>query len=283
MTVSVAGFRFLIWYWKILYSPPSLEHFEAHLQGRNISLLEMKSARTWRWPCTLISPRRSWYVYIYIYRERERERERDRQTDRQTERELLYEWRFTANQFNLASPLRLTTSNFIFQLNTCGYSPYVTSSLTRVWVCRLQLVLVLAGAVILRSESRGTHDHILLSQIRDSLNPEGQVPVFISPRNKMAQLYPQVLASLFVATKTRWTRWWLTAVMIQCVVKRTYVHFLSSWTLPAAIDPALSPPQTLVLWTTMYLRKVSPTGEERIAVAHVYVVQQSLYYYVLRD
>jgi hypothetical protein len=29
------------------------------------------------------------------------------------------------------SPLRLTTRTFIFQLNTCGYSPYVTSCLTR--------------------------------------------------------------------------------------------------------------------------------------------------------
>jgi hypothetical protein len=43
-------------------------------------------------------------------------------------------------------------SNFIFQLNTCGYSPYVTSSLTRGWVCRLQLLLVLSSAVILGSE-----------------------------------------------------------------------------------------------------------------------------------
>jgi hypothetical protein len=43
---------------------------------------------------------------------------------------------------------------FLFQLNTCGYSPYVTSSLTR-GVCRLQFLLVLASAVILRSESRG--------------------------------------------------------------------------------------------------------------------------------
>jgi hypothetical protein len=31
--------------------------------------------------------------------------------------------------------------------------------------------------------------HILLSQIRDSSNLEGQVPVFISPKNKVAQLY----------------------------------------------------------------------------------------------
>jgi hypothetical protein len=33
-------------------------------------------------------------------------------------------------------------------------------SLTRVWVCRLQLLLALASAVILGSESRGAYDHI---------------------------------------------------------------------------------------------------------------------------
>jgi hypothetical protein len=106
-----------------------------------------------------------------------------------SESELLYDWRFNANQFVLAtSPLKPTTRIFIFQLNTCGHSPYVTSSLTRGWVCRLQLLLGLASAVILRSESRGTHNHILLSQIRDTPNLEGQVPVFISPRNRVAQL-----------------------------------------------------------------------------------------------
>jgi hypothetical protein len=57
----------------------------------------------------------------------------------------------------------------------------------------------LALAVILGSESRGTHDHILLSQFRDSPNLEGQVPVFISARNRVAQLYPQALCPLFVA------------------------------------------------------------------------------------
>jgi hypothetical protein len=40
-------------------------------------------------------------------------------------------------------------------------------SLTRGRVCRLQMLLVRASAVILASESRGTRDHILLSQIRD--------------------------------------------------------------------------------------------------------------------
>jgi hypothetical protein len=51
----------------------------------------------------------------------------------------------------------------------------------RGWGFRSQLLLGLASAVILRSDSLGTRDHILLSQIRDSPNMEGQIPVFISP------------------------------------------------------------------------------------------------------
>jgi hypothetical protein len=98
------------------------------------------------------------------------------------------------------SPLRLTASNFFFQLNTCSYSPYVTVSLARRWVCRLQLLLVLASGAILKSESRRSHDHILLSQIRDYANLEDHVPVFMSPRNRVAQLYPQEPGSVFVAS-----------------------------------------------------------------------------------
>jgi hypothetical protein len=75
-----------------------------------------------------------------------------------------------------------------FQLNTWSHNPCVISSLTRGWVCLLQLLLALASAVILRSESRGTHNHILLFQIRDFPSLEGQVPVFISPSNRVAQL-----------------------------------------------------------------------------------------------
>jgi hypothetical protein len=51
---------------------------------------------------------------------------------------------------------------------------------------------------ILRSEPRGTYDHILLSQIQDSSNLKGQISVFISPRNRAAQLYPQALGYLFI-------------------------------------------------------------------------------------
>jgi hypothetical protein len=70
----------------------------------------------------------------------------------------------------------------------------------RGWVRRLQLLLVLASAVIIGSESHGANDHILQSQIRDPPNLESQVSVFISPRNRVAQLYPQALGSIFVAS-----------------------------------------------------------------------------------
>jgi hypothetical protein len=35
---------------------------------------------------------------------------------------------------------------------------------------------------------------------RDSPNLEDQVPIFISPRNRVTQLYPRALGSLFVAS-----------------------------------------------------------------------------------
>jgi hypothetical protein len=49
------------------------------------------------------------------------------------------------------NPLRITTRNSFFQLNTCGHSPYIISFLTRGWVYHLKLLLVLASPVILRS------------------------------------------------------------------------------------------------------------------------------------
>jgi hypothetical protein len=48
-------------------------------------------------------------------------------------------------------------------------------------------------------ESRGTHNPILLSHLRLP-NLEGQVSVFISLRNRIAQLYPRELGSIFVAS-----------------------------------------------------------------------------------
>jgi hypothetical protein len=102
-------------------------------------------------------------------------------TATESESELLHGWRFTTNHFILAtSPLRLTTGNFICQLNTCGYSLYETSSLTRGRICRLQLLLVFARAVIFRPESRGTHD-ISLSHIREPPTWKDRSPYLYHP------------------------------------------------------------------------------------------------------
>jgi hypothetical protein len=66
----------------------------------------------------------------------------------------------------------------------------------------LLLLLVLASVVPLRSESRRTQDLILLSKFLRLPQPgeRGQVPVFICPKNRMAQLYPWTLCSLSVAS-----------------------------------------------------------------------------------
>jgi hypothetical protein len=52
----------------------------------------------------------------------------------------------------------------VWQLRVCWFG---APSLTRGRVCRLQLLLALASAVIFWSESRRTRGHIFLSQIRD--------------------------------------------------------------------------------------------------------------------
>jgi hypothetical protein len=105
------------------------------------------------------------YIIVYIWKVKSCVQIADRSG---SESELLYDWRFTANQFVLASsPLRHTARIFFSQLNTCGHIPYITSSLMREWVCHLQLLPAFANAFILGFESRGTHDHILMFQIRD--------------------------------------------------------------------------------------------------------------------
>jgi hypothetical protein len=67
------------------------------------------------------------------------------------------------------------------------------------WVCNLQLQLVLASAVFVGSELRGTNDNISPSKFWDYPNLEGQAPVHISTINTVAHLYSQVrVNSLYV-------------------------------------------------------------------------------------
>jgi hypothetical protein len=95
---------------------------------------------------------------------------------------ITYDWQFTANQFVLAtSPLRPTIdfSSSTKQLRLQSLSNFVSDE-------RMGLSITIAAgprsAVILGFLSRGTHDHILLSQIGDSPNLKGQVPVFYIPQ-----------------------------------------------------------------------------------------------------
>jgi hypothetical protein len=86
-------------------------------------------------------------------------------------------------------------TRFLLSLWRLRVSWYRAPSLTRGWVCNL-LVQLLVG--LPRSPSELTD--IFYCLIWDSPNLEGQVPVFISPRNRVAQLYPRALGSLFVSS-----------------------------------------------------------------------------------
>jgi hypothetical protein len=113
-----------------------------------------------------------------------------------SESKLCYDWR-SVDQSVLVSSTHLVLKPQIFisvrqlRVSWCG-----VPSVMKEWVCCLQLLLAFASAVILGSKSCETHDHILLSQVWDSPNLEGQFPVFISPTNRVAQ----ALGSLFLAS-----------------------------------------------------------------------------------
>jgi hypothetical protein len=61
-------------------------------------------------------------------------------------------------------------------------------SLTRRRVCRLQSMLGFASAVILRYESRWTHNHIFLPQIRDSVDGPVTSPDTLFPFRHLLRL-----------------------------------------------------------------------------------------------
>jgi hypothetical protein len=58
-------------------------------------------------------------------------------------------------------------TRFLLPSGSCGFADVGRSLCRRERVCRLKLLLDLASTVILRSESFGTRDHILLPQSRD--------------------------------------------------------------------------------------------------------------------
>jgi hypothetical protein len=103
---------------------------------------------------------------------------------------LCYDRRSVGQSVLVSTTHQRPKTRFFFivrQLRVCWHG---APSLTKGRVCRLQLLLALASAVILGTKSHGTHYHILLTQILDSPNLEGHVPVLISPRNRVAVIPP---------------------------------------------------------------------------------------------
>jgi hypothetical protein len=158
-----------------------------------------------------------------------------------------------------------THDQYFFQLNTCGHGPYVTSPLTRRWVFRLQFLLGLASAVILRSESCWTHDNILLSQIRDSPNLEGQVPVFISSRNRVAQLCPLALGSLFVTSTTR-----RATVEVSEPASTRKVEVILRLTVSQSVNLGVEPQMVYYTLTVMVLFFWGDHSDERTGLSFLY-------------
>jgi hypothetical protein len=112
------------------------------------------------------------------------------------ERKRVYIWSIYKNRCKIylgVKPPSESKDQIFITVIQSRVSWYGAPPLTKGWVCHLQLLLALSSPAILRSKSRGTHDHILLSEIGDSSNLEGQIYLFISPRNRVAQIYPQAL------------------------------------------------------------------------------------------
>jgi hypothetical protein len=83
----------------------------------------------------------------------------------------------------------------LYQLKTCGHSPYVTSSLSAVYnFCWSSLAQSFSGPSLTGLVT------IFYCLRFETLHLEGQVPTFISLGNRAAQLYPQALCSLFAAS-----------------------------------------------------------------------------------
>jgi hypothetical protein len=76
---------------------------------------------------------------------------------------------------------------FFRHLQVCYF---VASSLTRGWVCNLLLLLVLANAVPLGPESRGTEDHSLLSQFLRLPQSGGPGPRIYIPQEQGGPVIP---------------------------------------------------------------------------------------------
>jgi hypothetical protein len=122
-------------------------------------------------------------------------------TARELEVKLSYDRRSVAQPILVSgSHLELMT-RFFFQSWQLRVSWYGAPSLTRGWIYSTLVNCFWAlPEHSLSGPSPAETMTIFYCLIWDSPNLEGQVPKFISPRNRVAQLYPRALDSLFVAS-----------------------------------------------------------------------------------
>jgi hypothetical protein len=164
--------------------------------------------------------------------------------------------RFTANQFVLAtSPLRHTTRIFIlFQLSTWRYSPYELSFLMRGWVCRLQLLLGLTSAIILKSESCVTHSLSTIDYWRSRCKGQISGPPLLHTYILIASFYclrfetPSNLRAKLLYLEPPWTEW-------QGYTPRHWIPFSSPPETHRATVELFNPAFTLsfhYIWSTCY-------------------------------
>jgi hypothetical protein len=113
------------------------------------------------------------------------------QTPVEVKLKLIYDRRSVGQPVLVSHSHLKPITRFLFSVWQLRASWCGAPSLARGRVCNLlvQLLLGLARAVTLGSKSLRTHDHILLSQIR-SPNLEGQVPVFLFPRDREPSIPP---------------------------------------------------------------------------------------------
>jgi hypothetical protein len=122
-------------------------------------------------------------------------------TNRKLKLKLIYDRRSVGQSALLSGYHLEPMTRFLFsvrqlQVSCCG-EPFLTRG--RVSNLFVHLLLGLGSAVTLESKIRRTQI-IFYCLIWDSPNLDGEVLVFISPRNRVAQLYPRALGSLFFAS-----------------------------------------------------------------------------------
>jgi hypothetical protein len=148
-----------------------------------------------------------------------------------TESKLSYDRKWVGQSLSVSSPIWGPRPDVCYCQTVAGLLTFGALSDEKTGLS-LKLLLALANAVILGPESRGTHDHILLSQIRDSPNLKGHVSIYfqhiLTIRYDMDRIEdtesnkPSIVACVFIAEGTCLPSHWV------ATIGRTHRHIPDS-------------------------------------------------------